>query len=303
MMHVAVLMGGWSGEREVSLISGRAVSAALRELGHQVTPIDVTPNIGQVLAALQPEVAFNALHGRFGEDGCVQGILETLGIAYTHSGVLASALAMDKPAAKRLFAAAEIPSPEGQVVSRQAILAGEVMEPPYVIKPLREGSSLGVSIVLAGDNVTPKLNGEWVYGDAVLVERYISGREITVAVMGDEALGVLEIKPRGRFYNYDAKYVAGESDHLVPAPLPTRDEHEARRLAVAAHTSLGCRGVTRADLRYDDTGDGPAAFYMLEVNTQPGMTPTSLVPEIAAYADISFGQLVAWMIEDAGCDR
>ena len=300
--HVAVLMGGWSGEREISLVSGRAVSEALRTIGLRVTPIDIAPNIGEVLAGLRPDIAFNALHGRFGEDGRVQGILETLGIPYTHSGVLASALAMNKPAAKRLFSAADIRSPEGQVTTRDAAATGNIMDPPYVIKPLSEGSSLGVSIVTDGDNAPPKLNGEWPYGDRVMVERYIPGREITVAVMGDQALGVLEIRPRDRFYSYDAKYVAGESVHLVPASLPADDYEEARSLALAAHRCLGCRGVTRADLRYDDTS-GAAAFYMLEVNTQPGMTATSLVPEIAAEAGISFVELVRWIVEDASCDR
>jgi D-alanine-D-alanine ligase len=300
--HVAVLMGGWSGEREVSLVSGRAVSDALRSIGLRVTPIDVAPNLGVVLAGLRPDVAFNALHGRFGEDGRVQGLLETLGIPYTHSGVLASALAMNKPAAKRLFAAADIPSPEGQVTTREAASAGDLMDPPYVIKPLGEGSSLGVSIVRVGDNAPAKLNGAWPYGDRILIERYIPGREITVAVMGDRALGVLEIKSRDHFYSYDAKYVAGGSEHLVPASLPADDYEEARSLALAAHRCLGCRGVSRADLRYDDTS-GAAAFYMLEVNTQPGMTPTSLVPEIAAAAGISFVELVRWLVEDASCDR
>ncbi len=300
--HVAVLMGGWSAEREVSLVSGEAIVGTLRELGYNVSGIDVDRDVGQTLSDLAPDVAFNALHGRFGEDGTIQGLLEILAIPYTHSGVLASALAMDKPRAKRLFSDVGIRCPDGGLYTRAEVSAGHVMEPPFVVKPCNEGSSVGVRIVLEGDN-RPANDDDWQYSDTVLVERYIPGREIQVAVMGDRALGAVEIRPKGRFYDYQAKYTDGFAEHLMPAPLPKADYEEAGRLALLAHQTLGCRGVSRADLRYDDTGDDPAQFYMLEINTQPGMTPLSLVPEIAAHKGISFADLCAWMVEDAGCDR
>ncbi len=300
--HVAVLMGGRSVEREVSLVSGAAVATSLRALGHQVTVLDVGPDIAAILSGLRPDVVFNALHGRGGEDGCIQGVFEILGIPYTHSGVLASALAMHKPTAKTLFREAGITCPEGLVCRREELLAGDVMAPPYVVKPAAEGSSVGVAIVLGGDNARPDAAQPWLFGDEVLVERYIPGREICVAVQGDRPLGVLEIRPKRRFYDYDTKYTEGLAEHFVPAPLPPADYDEAMRLSVVAHEALGCRGVTRADFRYDDTGD-EGDLYMLEVNTQPGMTPLSLVPEIAAAAGISFGALVAWMVDDAGCGR
>ncbi len=300
--HVAVLMGGWSVEREVSLVSGAAVAESLRERAYQVTVVDVGRNIATVLSGLRPDIAFNALHGRFGEDGTIQGLLEILRIPYTHSGVRASALAMDKPTARTLFEEAGITCPEGRVCHRDEVLAGNVMEPPYVIKPINEGSSVGVTLVFEGENELPLDPERWHFGDFVLVERYIPGREIQVAVMGERALGAIEIRPKGRFYDYDTKYTAGLADHLMPAPLPPGDYDEALRLSFLAHSTLGCRGVTRADLRYDDTGSD-AAFYMLEINTQPGMTPISLVPEIAAEGGMNFGELVHWMIEDAGCDR
>ncbi len=303
-LAVAVLMGGPSAEREVSLVSGAAVSETLRELGHRVTEIDVTRDIAAALAALEPkpDVVFNALHGRYGEDGCIQGVLEFIGIPYTHSGVLASALAMDKPTARRLFAEAGLTCAEGRTAHRDEVIGGTVMEPPYVVKPLNEGSSVGVHIVGAGDNA-PSLAADWPFGDQVLVERFIPGREIQVAVMGEEPLGAIEIRPKERFYDYEAKYTDGMADHLMPAPLSEDDYAEALAVGRKAHQALGCRGVTRTDLRFDDTGDGPGRFYVLEVNTQPGMTPLSLVPEIAAHAGIDFGALVAWMVEDASCPR
>ena len=301
--HVAVLMGGWSAEREVSLVSGRAVAGALRARGKRVTELDVGPNVAEILGGVRPDAAFNALHGRFGEDGCMQGILEALTIPYTHSGVLASALAMNKPAAKRVFREAGIACPDGVVADRERVVDGSVMELPFVVKPLNEGSSVGVSIHLDGAEEKPFANGEWPYGERVLVERYVPGREITVAVMGERALGVTEIRPKGRFYSYDAKYVEGEAGHDCPARLPAEDYEAALATARAAHAALGCRGVSRADFRYDDTGPGPARLYLLEVNTQPGMTPLSLVPEIAAQAGIGFEDLVAWIVEDAGCGR
>ncbi len=304
--HVAVLMGGWSAEREVSLVSGAAVVEALEQLGHRVSPIDVDRNAGREIAELAPDVVFNALHGRYGEDGCFQGLLEILGIPYTHSGVLASALAMDKPVAKTLFAREGLRCAEGRVVHRDEVQAGQVMEAPYVIKPLNEGSSVGVKIVMNGDNRQPDTDTSWAFGEEVLVERYIPGREIQVAVMGDAALGAIEIRPKGRFYDYQAKYTEGFAEHLMPAPMAPERYRESLDIALRAHEALGCRGVSRADLRYDDEAgengkDG--GFYLLEINTQPGMTPLSLVPEIAAHSGIGFVELVEWMLEDAGCQR
>jgi D-alanine-D-alanine ligase len=300
---VAVLMGGWSSEREVSLSSGDNVARALAEEGYRVSAHDIGRDVGAILAALapRPDVVFNALHGRWGEDGCVQGVLEVLGIPYTHSGVLASALAMNKPVAKKLFAAAGLPCAEGRVVRREELLSGDPMARPYVVKPLNEGSSVGVVIVSPDATGAPFDAKSWPFGDEVLVERYIPGREITVAVMGERALGATEIRPHNGFYDYTAKYTEGRSTHLVPAPLPPASYREALRIALEAHNALGCRGVTRADMRYDDTAGEPGAFYLLEVNTQPGMTPMSLVPEIAASVDIGFGALVSWMVENAAC--
>ncbi len=302
--HVAVLMGGWSAEREVSLVSGRAVAKALREGGYRVTEIDAGRDVGQALAGLEqrPDAVFNALHGRYGEDGWVQGVLNVLGLPYTHSGLLASALAMNKPIAKRLFGMAGIPCPEGVVVDRRTALAGGTMDPPFVVKPVNEGSSVGVHIVIEGDNYPGLGADDWRFGDEVLIERYIPGREITVAVMGARPLGVLEIRPRQGFYDYAAKYSEGKAEHVMPAPLVPDAYDEALRLASLAHETLGCRGVSRADLRYDDSDGEPGRIYLLEINTQPGMTPLSLVPEIAAHAGIEFGELVGWMVEEARCD-
>ncbi|MGQ0674991.1 MAG: D-alanine--D-alanine ligase [Rhodospirillales bacterium] len=299
--HVAVLMGGWSAEREVSLVSGRECASALKAAGYGVTEIDVGRDVAQVLARVKPDVCFNALHGRGGEDGCIQGLLEILAIPYTHSGVLASALAMDKPAAKRQFAGAGIDCAEGRVVDRDDVLRGHPMPPPYVVKPVNEGSSVGVTIVTNGG--VPRFHNEgWRYGDKVLVEKYIPGRELTVGVMGGRALAVTEIRPRHGFYDYAAKYTAGQADHLIPAPIDQRAYAEALRLAVLAHDTLGCRGVSRADFRYDDTRGGAGKIYLLEVNTQPGMTPLSLVPEQARHVGIEFAELVGWMVENARCD-
>jgi len=304
--RIAVLMGGWSAEREVSLVSGAAVARALRAAGHDVLTIDVSRDVFALIAKLtpRPDVVFNALHGRFGEDGCIQGVLEILEIPYTHSGVLASAVAMDKPTARRLFAEAGLPCAEGKVITRTEAMAGGFMEPPYVIKPINEGSSVGVKIVPPGDTAPPFAESSWPYGEEVLVERYIPGREITVAVMGDRALGALEIRPKSGFYSYEAKYTEGKADHLMPAPLPAKSYDEALAIGLAAHKALGCRGVSRTDLRFDDTkGADHGRFYVLEVNTQPGMTPLSLVPEIAAHVGIGFAELVNWIVEDASCPR
>ncbi len=300
--RVAVLMGGWSAEREVSLVSGGECAKALEEAGYAVTTIDIERDVGSILEALEPrpDLVFNALHGRWGEDGRIQGLLDLLAIPYTHSGVLASALAMDKPTAKRLFAAAGVPCPEGMVVHRDEVLAGDVMARPYVVKPVGEGSSVGVRIV--ADDAPVIEPQSWPYADEVLVERYIPGREITVAIMGDRPLGVTELRTDSGFYDYEAKYTAGRTTHLCPAPLPAEANEDALRFSVLAHQALGCRGVTRADLRYDDTEGEPGRVYMLEINTQPGMTPLSLVPEQAAHAGIPFGELVTWMAENAKCD-
>jgi D-alanine-D-alanine ligase len=304
--HVAVLLGGWSAEREVSLSSGRACCRALEEQGFKVTPVDVQPDIATVLQAVAPDVVFNALHGRVGEDGTIQGLLEVLRIPYTHSGVLASALAMQKDRAKVVMAAAGVPIPHGVVVLRTAAAKGHVLLPPYVVKPVSEGSSVGVIIVREDRTHPPQelLREDWPFGEQVLVEKYIPGRELTCAVMGGKALGVIEIRPAtGLFYDYDAKYVKGGSIHVLPAEIKPNIYQQVQELALTAHQALGCRGVSRADLRYDDTPGGTGELVVLEVNTQPGMTETSLVPELAAHAGYSFGELVRWMVEDASCNR
>jgi D-alanine-D-alanine ligase len=301
--HVAVLMGGWSAEREVSLRSGKACADALSRGGYQVTPIDVTPDIAAALKAAKPDVALNVLHGRPGEDGTLQGLLEILAIPYSHSGVLASAVAMQKDYAKVLFRAAGVPVADHVVVSRLEAAKSHVMAPPYVIKPVAEGSSVGVFIVTATQTHPPQelYRDDWPFGDRVMVERYIPGKELTCAVLGDRALDVIEIVPTTRFYDYEAKYAAGGSQHLLPAPLLPNVYQEVRRLSLAAHNALGCRGVSRADFRYDDLGT--QELVCLEVNTQPGMTETSLVPELAANAGITFDELVRWMVEDASTSR
>jgi D-alanine-D-alanine ligase len=303
--HVAVLMGGWSAERDVSLRSGKACADALDRQGYRVTRIDVGRDIAATLKAAAPDVALNVLHGRPGEDGTLQGMLEILAIPYTHSGVLASAVAIQKDVAKTLLRAGGVAVPDGTVVSRFEAAARHVLPPPYVVKPLAEGSSVGVFIVGA-DRLHPpqELNREdWTFGDQVLVESYIPGKELTCAVRGDEAFGVIEIVPTVRFYDYEAKYAPGGSKHLLPAPISPFVYQQVRRLALAAHRALGCRGVSRADFRYDDRVEGTGGLFCLEVNTQPGMTETSLVPELAAHAGITFDELVRWMVEDASLNR
>jgi D-alanine-D-alanine ligase len=301
--HVAVLMGGWSAEREISLRSGKACADALVRVGYRVTPIDVSRDVAAALTAAKPDVALNVLHGRPGEDGTLQGLLEILGIPYSHSGVLASALAMRKDYAKALFRAAGVPVAEDLVASRFEAAKSHLMAPPYVVKPIAEGSSVGVYIVTEAHAHPPQelYRDDWRFGDKVLIERYIPGQELTCAVLGDRALDVIEIVPATRFYDYEAKYAAGGSRHLLPAQILPNVYQEVRRLALAAHSALGCRGVSRADFRYDDRGTGK--LVCLEVNTQPGMTETSLVPELAAYAGISFDELVRWMVEDASTNR
>ncbi len=301
--HVAVLMGGWSAERDVSLRSGQACAAALARLGYRVTAVDVSRNIAAALTAIKPDVALNVLHGRPGEDGTLQGLLEILDIPYTHSGVLASALAMQKDYAKAHLRAANVPVAEDRVVSRFEAAKAHLMPPPYVIKPIAEGSSVGVFIVTEAHPHPPQelFRDDWAFGEKVMVERYIPGKELTCAVVGDRALDVIEIVPTTRFYDYEAKYAAGGSKHLLPAQLLPNVYQEVRRLTLAAHSALGCRGVSRADFRYDDRGTGE--LVCLEVNTQPGMTETSLVPELAAFAGITFDELVQWMVEDASTNR
>ena len=306
MKHVAVLMGGWSAEREISLRSGKACADALERLGtYRVSRIDVTRDIAAVLKELKPDCALNVLHGRPGEDGTLQGLLEVMAIPYTHSGVMASAVAMQKHVAKTMLSAAGVPVPGGRVVSRLEAGRKHVLPPPYVIKPIAEGSSVGVFIVREDHAHPPQeLTGsDWAFGESVLVEPYIPGKELTCAVMGNRALGVIEIVPTVKFYDYEAKYAPGGSKHILPAPVPADIYEECRRLAVAAHNALGCRGVTRTDFRYDDSKTGTQGLAVLEVNTQPGMTETSLVPEMAAHAGMSFEELVRWMVEDASVDR
>jgi D-alanine-D-alanine ligase len=295
-------MGGWSAEREVSLNSGRGVANALRDCGYEVREIDAPIDPAALIAALtpRPDVVFNALHGTGGEDGHIQALLNLMGVPYTHSGMLASAIAMDKPTAKEVFRAAGLPIVEGRVVTRAELLAGEVFLPPYVVKPTNQGSSVGVTIVRHGEN---RLFVADALQDVMLVERYVPGRELTVAVMGDRALPVIEIVARTGWYDYEAKYAIGGSSHLCPAPIPAEIAAQAGEIALAAHRALGCRGISRADLRYDDVSGPDGRLYLLEVNTQPGMTATSLVPDAAQAAGISYAELVTWMVENAACDR
>lgn len=304
--HVAVLMGGFSSERPVSLSSGNSCADALEKVGYRVTRVDVGRDIARVLADLAPEVAFNALHGPYGEDGTIQGVLEYLQIPYTHSGVLASALAMHKEQAKRVAKSVGIPVAEARVMNRHDIGGKHPMKPPYVVKPVCEGSSFGVVIVKEDQSHPPQIIGsnEWRYGDTVMVERYIHGRELTCAVMGNVALGVCEIIPVGHsFYDYDSKYVKGGSKHEIPAKISPNIYQKIQTLTLKAHQAIGCRGISRSDFRYDDRHSENGELVWLEVNTQPGMTPTSLVPEIAQHAGHDFGELLSWMVEDASCSR
>lgn len=305
---VAVLMGGWSSEREVSLSSGKACAKALRDKGYAVKEIDVKRDLKDLINQLDPapDVAFNALHGQGGEDGCIQGVLEILGIPYTHSAPLASALAMNKQKAKEVLKPMGIPCPEGQLVHIDDLKKGlSPFKPPYVVKPNNEGSSVGVYIIRPGDNKPLLGLDTWSYGPYALVEKYIPGKELSVAVMGARhekarALTVTEIKAHSSdFYNYEAKYATGGSTHIIPAPINQNVFDEALRIAALAHEKLGCTGVTRSDFRYNDNEPGTAGLFYLETNTQPGMTPTSLVPEQAAHVGMSFGELVAWLAENA----
>lgn len=301
--HVAVLMGGWSVEREVSLNTGDGCARALESVGYRVTRIDVQRDIADVLDRLRPDVAFNALHGRYGEDGTIQGLLEILRIPYTHSGVLASALALRKDRAKTVVAAAGVPVARGVTLSRFEAAKKHPLPPPYVLKPVNEGSSVGVIIVKKGREHPPQevARADWPCGDMLLAESFVAGRELTCAIMGDRSLGVTEIRAAtGEFYDYDAKYTKGGSIHICPAQILPKIYQQIEECALTAHQAIGCRGVSRSDFRYDDESD---TLVWLEVNTQPGMTETSLVPELAAHAGLNFGELVKWMVEDASLDR
>ena len=305
MTRVAVLMGGFSSEREVSLSSGKGCVEGLRNAGYEVTAIDVTRDLYALLRALDPapDAVFNALHGPFGEDGRVQGMLDILGIPYTHSGATASAMAMDKSVSRAMFALKEIPLAEGWVVPRCELDAFPEPDRPYVMKPLCEGSSVGVELVFETDNKSwADLKQAYAKYSDSLIERYIPGREIQVLVMGGEAVGAIEIRTDRRFYDYRAKYAEGESVHLMPAPIHPAAYDRALDLAARSHAALGCRGISRVDLRYDDTKGEPGELVVLEVNTQPGMTPTSLAPEIAAHAGWTFERLLTWLVEHAACD-
>ncbi|MGH7209910.1 MAG: D-alanine--D-alanine ligase, partial [Acetobacteraceae bacterium] len=298
MMRVAVLYGGISAEREVSLATGRQVIAALREAGFSVAPIEVGPDLAALVAALtpRPDAVFNALHGRFGEDGAIQGVLDFMGIPYTHSGVRASALAMDKVASKSVFSAHGLPIADGRLVPIAELEAADPRPLPYVVKPANEGSSVGVEILRVGGNRRAEIARTWRFGDHALVEEYVPGRELTVGVLEERALTVTEINPAAGFYDYEAKYAEGGSCHVLPAPVHPQVFSRALDLALAAHRALGCRGATRADFRYDDTAGEPGRLVLLEVNTQPGLTPTSLLPEQAARCGMSFPMLCAWMV-------
>lgn len=305
MTRVAVLMGGFSSEREVSLSSGKGCVEGLRNAGFEVTAIDVTRDMNALLEALDPapDAVFNALHGPFGEDGRIQGLLDILGIPYTHSGATASAMAMDKSVSRAMFALRDIPLAEGWVVPRSELGAFPEPARPYVMKPLCEGSSVGVELVFeTDDKIWADLRQAYAKYPDTLIERYIPGREIQVLVMGGKAVGAIEIRTDRRFYDYRAKYAEGESVHLMPAPIHSDAYGRALELAVRSHAALGCRGISRVDLRYDDTMGEPGEMIVLEVNTQPGMTPTSLAPEIAAYAGWTFERLLTWLVEHAACD-
>lgn len=296
---VAVLMGGPSAEREVSLSSGRECAAALRGEGFEVVELDAGPDLSERLREISPDVVFNALHGRWGEDGCVQGMLEWLRIPYTHSGVLASALAMDKERSKAAYRGAGLPVVDSIIRCKDEVMARHVMAPPYVVKPNNEGSSVGVYLVHEAANGPPQLSAEMP--EYVMVETFVPGRELTTTVMGDRALSVTEIFTEG-WYDYEAKYAPGGSRHEVPANIPSEIFDLCMDYALRAHEVLGCRGVSRTDFRWDDSR-GAEGLFLLETNTQPGMTPTSLTPEQAGMADMTFGQMCAWMVEDASCNR
>lgn len=302
MTRVAVIMGGWSSERPVSLSSGKGMAEAARQAGYDVVEVDVTRDMARQLAEAKPDVVLNALHGPWGEDGCVQGILEILGIPYTHSGVLTSALAMNKDKSRAVYAQHGIDIAEGGMYPVEELARDHIMPPPYVIKPIAEGSSFGVFIVREGANRPPKelTDGTWTFGRKALVEKFIPGRELTVGVMGDRPMAVTEITTLREYYDFAAKYESGGSRHVLPADLPKAVTEAALDASLRAHRALGCRGVSRSDFRYDEQA---GRLVILETNTQPGMTPTSLIPEQAAHLGIDYPSLVRWMIEDASCPR
>lgn len=301
--RIAILHGGWSAERPVSLVSGAAVAEALKERGHDAHLIDVTRDLPALIDALtpRPAIVFNALHGHGGEDGTIQGVLDMLGLPYTHSGLLPSAIAMSKPMTKRLLAGHGVRSPKGVVAPRDRVATSHVMPPPYVVKPAAEGSSVGVRMVGPKDNAPPLDVKGWTFGEDVLVEEYIPGRELTVGVMGHRALTVTEITHQHGFFDYDAKYTAGHAVHVLPAKIPADVFDEAMRVALLAHQALGCAGISRSDFRYDDSRPGLEGLNFLEINTQPGFTPISLVPEQAAHVGVSFADLCEWLMENATC--
>jgi D-alanine-D-alanine ligase len=301
-LHVAVLMGGWSAEREVSLSSGTGVADALESLGHQVTRIDMDRNLALVLDGVRPDVVFNALHGTPGEDGTVQGLMDLMGIKYTHSGLTTSVIAIDKELTKQQLVPHGIRMPEGRMVESEALYRSDPMARPYVLKPVNEGSSVGVAIVTDegnyGNPIARGSGGPWQEFDRLLAEPFIKGRELTVAVLGDEALAVTELQPKSGFYDYDAKYTDGMTEHVCPAQVPKDVEQAAMEMALKAHRLLGCKGTSRSDFRWDDE-QGVEGLYLLEVNTQPGMTPLSLVPEQAKYRGLGYAELVQRIVEEA----
>jgi D-alanine-D-alanine ligase len=301
-LHVAVLMGGWSAEREVSLVTGEGVAQALEGLGHRVTRIDMDRNLALVLDGVRPDVVFNALHGTPGEDGTVQGMLDLMGIKYTHSGLVTSVIAIDKELTKKALVPHGIRMPAGEVVESESLYAADPMQRPYVLKPVNEGSSVGVAIVTDegnyGNPIGRDVNGPWQEFGRLLAEPFIKGRELTVAVLGEEALEVTELKPKSGFYDFDAKYTDGMTDHVCPADVPADIREAALAMALKAHRVLGCRGASRSDFRWDDE-QGVDGLYLLEVNTQPGMTPLSLVPEQAKYRGMSYAELVQRIVEEA----
>lgn len=301
-LNIVVLMGGWSSEREVSLVSGAGVADALESLGHEVTRIDMGRDVAQRIAEAAPDVVFNALHGTPGEDGSVQGMLDLMGIRYTHSGLTTSVIAIDKQLTKHELVPHGIPMPEGTIVDSESLYAGDPIPRPYVLKPVNEGSSVGVAIVTEEGNyglpIVRDSEGPWRHFEHLLAEPFIPGRELTVAVLGDEALAVTELKPKSGFYDYDAKYTDGMTVHICPAEIPDDVAEESKALALKAHRLLGCKGTSRSDFRWDEA-KGLAGLYLLEVNTQPGMTPLSLVPEQGRYKGLSYAELVQRIVDEA----
>ncbi|MDQ4087513.1 MAG: D-alanine--D-alanine ligase [Pseudomonadota bacterium] len=301
-LHIAVLMGGWSAEREVSLVTGAGVADALESRGHRVTRVDMDRNLAMVLNSVRPDVVFNALHGTPGEDGTVQGLLDLMGLRYTHSGLETSVIAIDKELTKMVLVPHGIRMPEGRIVASESLYSADPMPRPYVLKPVNEGSSVGVAIVTDqgnyGDPIGRDVEGPWRHFERLLAEPFVRGHELTVAVLGEEALAVTELKPTQGFYDYDAKYTDGLTEHVCPAQIPDEVRDAALDMALRAHRILGCRGASRSDFRWDDER-GVEGLYLLEVNTQPGMTPLSLVPEQAKVRGIDYAELVERIVEAA----